>query len=843
MTHRPEGSPPLPRLSQRIALLGSALLVTFILALGGAAWLLIREDQSRAQHQLMDQELDAAAARVGRLLAAVHGELRDVAHSSLLSTALVDSTGREAYLVPYLQGLRRVYGVPVSIVFTDFEGKEIARNGVTGIADEDFRWVQQVLSDRNQPRAVIVGSGETMVLRVAEPIFYSRTQEPEGALLYRIALADLTDGAANLTPAQGSAQPAATAGSRRRVPLPAGLAPIELSLALRQSAVGNLPTADLLALLSGATVVATLLAVWATRRMAAHLTRDLGKLVTFATDVSRDGLEARGNATGDTQDVQQLADALNGMLEQLRRQHRLLQEESEARYRSLVENMPGAAYRCPATDEPELEYVSRGIEALTGFPASDFNVGPRRSYAALIHPEDRSTRRPATGQRFNIWEYRITDAFGQERWIWERNQRRHIAGEPADSLEGVLFDITDRKRTEQSLLQATRAAESASLAKSQFVATMSHELRTPLSGILGMGELLLAQDIDDGERIEHARTILQSGQALLAQLNDILDLSRIEAGRLELRHVPLYPARLAQEVAALFSASAQARHIELRCEPRLPMDAAYVGDPLRLRQMLANFTSNAVKFTDSGHILVSVAERDTEAGSALEFSVSDSGIGIPAERTKELFEPFSQLDASNTRRHGGSGLGLSIVQNLATLMNGCVGAESIEGEGSRFWFRIPAHRQASNTRSPEATPAESLQTIPAEGIDVLLADDNPMIRRVIESMLKHAGIRCTAVATGAEALTLATGDSPPDLLLMDCQMPGMDGFETTAAIRDWELRHDHRRVPVIALTAAAFEQDRERCLAAGMDDFLAKPVSLRDLVGTVLAHAGGRKAP
>jgi PAS domain S-box-containing protein len=597
-----------------------------------------------------------------------------------------------------------------------------------------------------------------------------------------------------------------------------------------------------------ATIAATLLAVWATRRVAAHLTKDLGRLVTFASDVSRGGLEAQGHATGDTQDVRQLADALNAMLDQLRRQHHLLQEESEAKYRSLVENMPGAAYRCAARDEPELDYVSRGIEALTGYPAGDFNEAPRRSFTALIHPDDRAIRHPTEGQRFNIWEYRITDAGGKERWIWERNQRRHIAGDEHDSLEGVLFDITDRKRVEQSLLQATRTAESANLAKSQFLATMSHELRTPLSGILGMAELLLMPELSAEERIEHSRTILQSGQMLLTQLNDILDLSRIEAGRLELRHVPFYPARLAKDVATLFSASAQRKLLDLRCETLLPADAAYIGDPVRLRQMLSNFVSNSLKFTDQGKVCIEVEELALPEGSMLEFRVTDTGIGVPPDKIAELFAPFSQIDTSNTRRHGGTGLGLSIVQSLASAMGGAAGVTSRYGEGARFWFRIPAERRSAvgselsgRFRMPDTeAAAPERQAGPAGPIaadfEVLLVDDNAMIRRVIESMLKRAEIRCTSVSNGADALARITGDTPPNLVLMDCQMPEMDGFEATATIRGWERVQGRRRLPIIALTAAAFDQDRERCLASGMDDFLAKPVSMRDLIRAIAAH-------
>lgn len=848
----------LPRLSQRIALLGSSLLIAFMLALGGAAWLIIRAEQNRAQDQLLDQEITTEATRVGRLLTTIHGELREVAHSSLLSNSLVDSAGRDAYLIPYLQGLRRVYGVPVSIVFTDFEGKEIARNGSAGVDEEDFRWLREALTDAKHPRAAIIGAGNSATLRVVEPIFYSRTPLPEGALFYRIALADLTDGTGRIAPLASMADgdDRATLGVARRIPSPPELAALDLSLSLRRTHVASLPAADLLTLLVLATLIAALLAVWATRRIATHLTQDLGRLIRFASDMSHGGLEGQGLATGDTQDVRQLADALNVMLEQLRRQHRLLQAESDAKYGSLVENMPGAAYRCRAEDEPELEYVSRGIEAITGYPATDFTTKPGRSFTSLIHPDDRAVRHPAAGQRFNIWEYRITAADGSERWVWERNQRRHVAGEEGDSLEGVLFDITDRKRVEQSLLRATRSAESANQAKSQFLATMSHELRTPLSGILGLAELLLVPELTAETRVEHARTILQSGQVLLSQLNDILDLSRIEAGRLELRRVPFFPAHVARDVATLFSASAQGKQIEIRCDPRTPADLAYVGDPLRLRQMLSNFVSNAIKFTEAGQVGIEVEEILSEGERCLEFRVTDTGIGIPQDKIGGLFAPFSQVDSSNTRRHGGSGLGLSIVQNLARSMRGSAGVYSRPGQGSCFWFRIPAEHRTAASGSPEASghhklpefdlsPGDTLTQLPSlEDYEVLLVDDNAMIRRVIESMLKHAKVRHSSVTNGAAALERATSGHRPQLILMDCQMPDMDGFEATAAIRSWERTQGQARLPIVALTAAAFDEDRERCLASGMDDFLAKPVSVKDLLRVIALHKNaGTEAP
>ena len=399
----------------------------------------------------------------------------------------------------------------------------------------------------------------------------------------------------------------------------------------------------------------------------------------------------------------------------------------------------------------------------------------------------------------------------------------------------VQEDISERKQYEAELKRAKEIAESANHAKSRFLATMSHEIRTPMNAILGMAQMLRMPDVGDAERKDYAETILASGDLLLNLLNDILDLSKVEAGQFELESFPLDPRQIIQGVQVLFAGAANNKRLKIESRWNGPSVQRYLGDPHRLRQMLANLVSNALKFTAQGQILIEASEVGRDGQDAiLEFSVSDTGIGIPKEKQPLLFKAFSQTDSSTTRQYGGTGLGLSIVHRLALLMGGVAGVESEAGHGSRFWFRIRAGCVTAGTDNHEAAE-NSIAVVRSGGLGgrILVVEDNPTNRKIVKVMLKMSDLQCDFVEDGQQAVDAITGGLAPDLVLMDCQMPVMDGFEATQRIRHWEVRNDKPHVTIVALTAGAFEVDRKHCLDVGMDDFLVKPIAFEELMATL----------
>ena len=408
--------------------------------------------------------------------------------------------------------------------------------------------------------------------------------------------------------------------------------------------------------------------------------------------------------------------------------------------------------------------------------------------------------------------------------------------------------VNERQHAARQMEIAKDLSESTSRAKSAFLANMSHEIRTPMNGILGMTQLLQADSVSDEERRQYAGIILNSGKVLLNSLNDVLDLSKIEAGKLQLVEDNFNPISVIRETVELFSATARAKSLRVDLAVSKLSSASYISDSVRLREMISNLISNALKFTAQGGIVVGIRELESDGRkSMLEFSVSDTGVGIPAESLSNLFQPFSQVDASTTRKHGGTGLGLSIVGALAKLMGGDVGVESTPGQGARFWFTIKARVGAPDAGvpgkiSPAATPF-SKDRSPITG-RVLVVEDLATNRIVIKTMLKRLGIDCDDASNGEEAVKLIQSDAVGyDLVLMDIQMPVMDGLKATELIRQWERDHAKARTPIAALTAGAYAEDRQNCKDAGMDDYLTKPivvVELKAVLDRWLAGADNR---
>ena len=399
------------------------------------------------------------------------------------------------------------------------------------------------------------------------------------------------------------------------------------------------------------------------------------------------------------------------------------------------------------------------------------------------------------------------------------------------ALQDARADLERRvdERTEELRHERDRA-EAAALAKSQFLANMSHEIRTPMNGVLGMTELLMQTPLDD-EQKDFARTVHGSAEALLTIINDILDFSKIEAGRMEVEWIPFDVRRVAHDTGEMLQVRAEEKDIELRVDLDPALGEAYVGDPVRIRQVLLNLLSNAVKFTNEGHVELRIhLDSAREGKPRLDFEVVDTGIGIAPDKLAQVFESFTQADSSTTRRFGGTGLGLAISARLVELMGGRLEVESEEGVGSRFHFGLFLEPGELEREPSEADADETFQPRGSHTAEVLLVEDNVVNQRLGVTMLEKAGCRVSLAQNGREAVDYCRLGTF-DMVFMDCAMPVMDGFEATRTIRS--LKGAMRSVPIVALTANAMAGDRDRCVAVGMDDYLAKPFNLASLTEMV----------
>jgi PAS domain S-box-containing protein len=495
---------------------------------------------------------------------------------------------------------------------------------------------------------------------------------------------------------------------------------------------------------------------------------------------------------------------------------------SEQQFRSLIGNIPGISYRSEVAGEQPMVFVSDAVERITGYPAADFLAGalggPRRSFGALVHPGDRARVADAIAcalrdNRPYLVEYRLLHADGGIRWMWENGTGvRNDAGD-VQWLDGVILDMSERHAMEQELRAAKDHAEQAAAARASFVANMSHEIRTPMNAILGFTDVLLDGDLDVGQR-RHLDTVRSAGRSLLRLLNEILDTAKLEKGAVELEQNDYNLLSLMDELSSTLAANARAKglHVDIQYDPDLP--TCLRGDELRVRQVLTNLLDNAIKFTERGSVTVRASLLD----GALHFEVRDTGIGIAPDRLAAIFEPFTQADASMTRRFGGTGLGTTISKQLVELMGGRIWATSEPGQGTCFHVQLPLVLARHTPQQPRLRTAAALPPL-----SVLVADDVPQNLELMQHLLARRGHTMTSASDGAAVVALAARGTF-DVVLMDFQMPVLDGLSATRLIREQEAATGRARVPVIAMTASVLAEHRRASADAGMDGFASKPV-------------------
>lgn len=504
-------------------------------------------------------------------------------------------------------------------------------------------------------------------------------------------------------------------------------------------------------------------------------------------------------------------------------------QESENKFRGLAEESPVGVY---IVQDWLFKYVNPKFAGIFGYSVEEMilKMGPKDIVLPMDWPKvEEGLQKKLAGVIESLYyEIRGLTKKGDLVDIEVFGTRTIFESKPA--VVGTVLDITERKHIVDDLLRAKEAAEEAARVKSDFLANMSHEIRTPMNAVMGMTSLILETDLS-AEQKEYLETIRNSGQALLAIINDILDFSKIEKGKIELERQPFHLQSCIEEALDLISPQAREKDLRLHYRTEGNIPEKMVCDASRIRQVLVNLLSNAVKFTEYGEIEVqSSVSKLPDDGYEVHISVRDTGIGIPQETSGKLFLPFSQADASTSRKYGGTGLGLAISKKLVELMGGRIWFESEEGKGSTFHFTVHANEVRADEfagLSKRALPATTLQDRPkaAKHLHILLAEDNPVNRRMAVLMLKKLGYKADSVGNGREVLQALERQSY-DLILMDVQMPEMDGLEATKEIR--------RRWPsggprILALTAHAIAGDREKCLEAGMDGYLCKPINLEDL--------------
>jgi PAS domain S-box-containing protein len=503
-------------------------------------------------------------------------------------------------------------------------------------------------------------------------------------------------------------------------------------------------------------------------------------------------------------------------------------QKSEHLYRLLADNVHDVIWTTDAMLSPQ--HVSPSFAHLTGFPIED---------AIMIIEKDILSSSPFTSDHFQLlvtakekslhWESAIRTASGTVIWVESIASPLPETSNHFTGIIGVTRDISSRKKIMLELEAAKEQAFAANRAKSEFLAKMSHEVRTPMNGVMGMLQLMTMTALDD-EQFQYVQTAMASGESLLTIINDILDYSKIEAGKLQMTPEPFQIREIITPLLLSFKTAINHHNVNLSCTISPEVPDILIADHVRIRQILYNLIGNAAKFTELGeiHIGIRVLETIESNRVKLECSVADTGIGVPLDIGDKLFEPFTQIESTRQKKIKGTGLGLSIVKQLVTQMEGTVQIQRNDAQGTTVTFTLVVGIGELRAAPEPINLPTPILTSPNRRLSTLVVEDEQINQQILQAILTKLGHRATIAGDGHSALELLK-KHPFDIVLMDVQMPEMDGIETTKIIRGSETYRHVQNIPIIALTAYAMTGDRDKCLAAGMDSYLAKPVDIKAL--------------
>ncbi|MEI6557529.1 MAG: ATP-binding protein [Rhodospirillaceae bacterium] len=834
--------------SVRIALATAAVALAVMASLGTISLVYVMgivadTVRGEARHELAERA-EAVEQRLGSLTSHLAG----MAANTMFANALADSKGRETYLRPFVRDVRSIDGIPVLVAMTDYRGRVIASTDDLVPASDVSALGRRVVAE-GRVRATVERRPGGHVLLLAAPIVFPNTGTAEGTLVYEVA-GDAISRSLSFAPGTEISFDAAAPGDRvveneiggqlvffRPVALPAGFGRVDMGLRLIRSGGGEraaevLGKSVLLAILGA---VAVFIASFAIGR---RLTRRLVALEGQAGAVirSRD-FSGRFSTSGDDE-LSHLARALNEMMAAL---HQAFDERRELEARLLS----GERFR--------RYFESNKAVQLLIDPESGRIVDANRA-ASVFYGHDLATLRAMSVQEINILSaddvaHEMARAQAEARVYFEFRHRLasgeirdvEVHSGPIETESGCLLysivhDITARKRAEEALVRARENAEQANRAKSAFLAMMSHELRTPMTGVIGMADFLSETTLGADQR-SYLDTMRTSARTLLTVLNDILDYSKIDADRLTLDIGDFDAVTLVMDTVRLFWPKAGENDCRLSVDLGGLFTLPVRGDQIRIKQVLGNLVSNAIKFTHGGSVLVRLSHAARGDRVALTFRVEDTGIGIAEADLAKLFAPFSQVGRDTSRKFGGTGLGLAISKRLAELMGGEIRATSRLGAGSVFTFSCALERGGA-TVAVAGVAAEEQPPSPMP-MTILLAEDNAINRMIVRIGLENRGHRVTVVENGLEAYEKAAVERF-DLILMDMQMPVMEGGAATRLIR--ELPPPYSEVPVVALTADALTEHRDAYMEAGLTGFLTKPIEWTE-VDVLLAQLKPQAAP